>query len=212
MKFIDLTDTRFGRLIAKVPVRKQVGKKIRIYWECLCDCGNKTTCSPDSLKIGTTSSCGCLLRETTRKRSITHGHRINRKYTPELKSWTHAKSRCFNPNNPKYKRYGGRGITMHESWVNDFLAFFNYIGKKPSPKHTLDRIENNGNYEPGNVRWALPKQQAMNSTTPLKIEWKNQILCLKEIAESEGVGYKWLHAQIRYKNKTIEQAISEKRT
>lgn len=97
--------------------------------------------------------------------------------TPEYHAWQQAKQRCLNPKDANYARYGGRGITMHAGWVHDFPAFLAYIGQKPSAKHQLDRIDNDGNYEPGNVRWATPKQNARNrSTTKLTAEQVRQIL------------------------------------
>lgn len=84
------------------------------------------------------------------------------KATPEYNSWTNMKQRCLNPNSKAYKYYGGRGITIHPEWVNDFKAFYAYVGDKPSPSHSIDRINNDGNYEPGNVRWATKREQVSN--------------------------------------------------
>lgn len=82
--------------------------------------------------------------------------------SPELRAWMHARTRTTNPNYVGWQHYGGRGIQMCREWLNDFRAFLAHIGPKPSPEYWLDRIDNNGNYEPGNVRWATPKQQAAN--------------------------------------------------
>jgi hypothetical protein len=98
----------------------------------------------------------------TRERSLKHGHKTDYASTPELKAWQHAKSRCFNPDDPKYPRYGGRGITMCEEWAQNFQAFFDHIGPKPYPSYLLDRINNNGHYEPGNVRWVDARTSVLN--------------------------------------------------
>lgn len=88
-----------------------------------------------------------------------HGYR----YTPEYTSWRHMKLRCTNKNRPDYKLYGGRGITVCDEWFKSFLSFYGYIGKRPTPQHSLDRINGDGNYEPGNVRWATKTEQCRNS-------------------------------------------------
>lgn len=80
----------------------------------------------------------------------------------EYKIWGHIKERCFKPSSAAYRHYGGRGITMYEPWINDFMAFYNYVGKRPSPEHTIDRINVDGNYEPGNIKWSTRKEQANN--------------------------------------------------
>ena len=82
--------------------------------------------------------------------------------TPEYRAWKEMKRRCYNPNNPSFEDYGGRGITISQPWLDDPAKFFEYVGKKPSKYHSIDRIDNDGNYEPGNVRWATAKQQRDN--------------------------------------------------
>lgn len=133
------------------------GRMPRVY--CLCDCGQETLVYCASLRTGNTKSCGCLRGET-------HGQsnfwkKGGRKESKEYKAWCHAKSRCSNPNYPKFEHYGGRGITMCQEWRDSFLAFFTYMGKCPKGL-TLDRIDNEGNYEPGNCQWATRSQQNKN--------------------------------------------------
>ncbi len=94
---------------------------------------------------------------------IIHGHTLrHRRPSAEYRSWLNMKSRCFDVTNHNYARYGGRGITVCDAWRADFLSFLSHIGRRPSPRHTVDRINNDGNYEPGNVRWATPKEQGRN--------------------------------------------------
>lgn len=133
---------------------------------CLCDCGVKRNVSAESIEKGASKSCGCLGRELLSLSKRTHGQRKTRVYA----AWTHMKSRCYNPNNLAYPNYGGRGILVCPEWVNDYAAFFKYVGESPSTKHTLDRINNDGNYEPGNVRWATKKEQGANRRTNKYIE------------------------------------------
>jgi hypothetical protein len=107
---------------------------------------------------GLTRSCGCLRREASRGRKIRHG----RYRTPEYVSWASAKQRCHNPKYAAFHLYGGRGIRMSDEWRADFAAFLAHIGPRPTKAHSLDRIDTDGNYEPGNVRWATAEEQANN--------------------------------------------------
>lgn len=126
----------------------------RIY-ECVCDCGQKVTKTKGYLDHGRNKSCGCLHIEIQKTIHIKHG----RRYTPEYKSYVGARQRCLNPNNPAFNGYGGRGIEFR---FGSFEEFYTYLGNKPAPEYSLDRIDNDGHYEPGNVRWASPKEQSDN--------------------------------------------------
>lgn len=88
------------------------------------------------------------------------------KHTPEYEAWCHMKRRCYNKNTPQYRDYGGRGITVCDKWLHSFTAFLSDVGKKPTPSHSINRIDNDGNYEPGNVNWATPSEQASNKRKP----------------------------------------------
>jgi hypothetical protein len=131
-------------------------KNGRSYYSVECDCGNIKIIRKDHINI--TKSCGCLQIEVQTKRCTKHlkcGTKVYR-------TWSNMIQRCTNKNNKFYYLYGGRGIKVCDKWLNDFESFFNYIGDPPTSKHTIDRINNNGNYEPGNVRWATRKQQTAN--------------------------------------------------
>lgn len=149
---------RHGRLTV-ISRSKEKGRKGAM-WTCLCDCGNVKTTSRDNLVRKTTTSCGCRYSETSKP---IHG----KTNSPEQIAWNAAKSRCFNPNNCNYKHYGGRGITMCDRWrygeggLSGFHCFLKDLGPRPEG-HVLDRIDNNGNYEPGNVRWATYLQSQNN--------------------------------------------------
>lgn len=128
----------------------------------MCDCGNKTIVSTGNLKNGTTKSCGCYQREYQAKRGRKNFYKHGLSNHPLYPTWSTMKSRCYNKNNISYKNYGARGIKVCDRWLNSFENFLKDMGEKPSDKHSLDRIDINGDYEPSNCRWATPEEQAIN--------------------------------------------------
>jgi hypothetical protein len=162
-RLVDLTGQKFGRL--KVERRAENDKGRRARWLCWCDCGNRESVivTGYDLRTGHTHSCGCWKVEAAVQRLTKHNHARQGKISPEHRAWASMKSRCLNPNHPKYKYWGGRGIKIHPPWVSSFEAFFAYVGPKPSPKHSVDRYPNrDGDYVPGNVRWATQEEQRGN--------------------------------------------------
>lgn len=152
-KIIDLTEQRFGRLIAKEPTKRR-GRNRSIVWRCLCDCGNEVYVSSNNLRTGHTESCGCLMLD------MKTGHGMSK--TREHNSWYSMIQRCYNPNHPRYKDYGGRGIKVCERWRNSFEAFYEDMGSRLEGK-TLDRWpDNDGNYELFNCKWSTSLEQREN--------------------------------------------------
>lgn len=149
---------KFGSLIyVQDAARSKSGRRMI---KCLCDCGTTVSVHLSHLTSGHTKSCGCLSSEVTITRNRTHGMAGS---MPEYMIWKSMKSRCSNPLEKCYKNYGGRGIVVAPEWTSDFPRFLADVGRRPSPSHTLDRYPNNdGNYEPGNVRWATRTEQSHN--------------------------------------------------
>lgn len=151
----------YGRLT--VLSRGAVDKHGAVMWLCHCECGSEVSVRGPCLTRGQTS-CGCITREVSRSRLLRH----EKTETAEHRSWTGLLSRCYNRRNQKFHRYGARGITVCDRWRGEhgFEHFLADMGTKPGPEYSIDRINNDGNYEPGNCRWATAKQQANNQSRP----------------------------------------------
>ncbi len=180
---INLVGQRFGKLA----VVRFVGLNKYRYalWECRCDCGESVLIPSGKLRTGNSKSCGCLKREATR----THGQsRCNEgQGTPEYETWRSMLARGRGTNKRGRHNYAERGITVCQRWIDSFEDFLIDMGPKPSPNHSIDRIDNNGNYEPGNCRWATKKQQDRNRRTNRLLTLNGKTMCLVEWAESLGV-------------------------
>ena len=155
----DIVGQRFGRL---VPRRMVVPVGGHVRWACTCDCGREKAVAASHLQSGATRSCGCLQREAARRANTTHGDSAYGRLTAEYRAWTAMKTRCTNPKIARYGDYGGRGIKVCQRWTESFESFLADMGRRPSPRHSLDRINPDGDYAPDNCRWATSREQAMN--------------------------------------------------
>lgn len=188
MKKIDLMGNKYGRLtvIGVAESRRKPSGALMSYWLCECDCGTKKEISGEALRDGRVITCGCGVKERIAKLNYSHGMSNIREY----KSWQHIKYRCLNKNAAKYPDYGGRGITICERWINSFENFYSDMGKAPD-KHTIDRIDVNGNYEPTNCRWASNTTQTNNQRKTIRIDFHGEQLTMSEIARKINMPYKY---------------------
>lgn len=198
----DLTGQRFGRLVVKRIVGHNPAK-----WECECDCGNITSVNADSLKSGTTVSCGCYFRE--RREESRHKH--DESHTRLHRIWTGMKSRCYNPKQQSYERYGARGIRVCDEWRNDYIAFRDWsIANGYNDDLSIDRIDNDGNYEPSNCRWATNKAQARNKSVNRNLEYNGEVHTVSEWAEILGLTVSIIQYRLR-KGLSVEETLGTPR-
>lgn len=155
MPLVDISGRRFGR----ITVSHRERRNGRFVWVAKCDCGGLAAASGSDIRSGKVRSCGCLNQEKRIERNTKHGMARRGKRHPLYERWCGMLARCADE---KDGLYGGRGIRVCERWRKSFAAFLCDVGMPPTPRHTLDRVDNEGDYEPGNVRWATPSQQAMN--------------------------------------------------
>lgn len=179
--FRDLTGQRFGRL----KVVELLGScKSATFWLCRCDCGETVETNRGALLQSAARSCGCLKRELTLTRTVTHGMSSKLIY----KRWTNMIQRCTNPKHPKYPNYGGRGIRVCKRWLESFEAYYADMGDPP-PGSSIDRKDNDGDYEPTNCYWAGDVDQANNRTSNRIVEYEGSFYTLTQLANLTGVNY-----------------------
>ncbi len=184
--FIDLTGQRFGRLLV---LNASVPAKSSTRWECRCDCGAIAIIATGNLRHGHTRSCGCLKRDGTGH--ITHGLSKTR----ELRIWQKMIARCHRPEDDHFKYYGARGIYVCDRWRNSVADFYSDMGPRPSPKHSIERKNNDGPYSPDNCRWATHAEQMLNRRNSVMLTYlgKTQNLCLW--AKELGLPFKLLQSR-----------------
>lgn len=185
----NIVGNKFGRLTVMSFAGTSSG---RSRWDCRCDCGNTIIVVGGSLISGNTKSCGCFNLEGRRNRKLTHGQHGS----PEYNTWGHMIARCERPSCKDFQYYGARGIKVCDRW-REFSNFFADMGKKPSPKHSIDRINNNGNYEPSNCYWATHKEQMRNRRTNHLLAFNGQTLCIAAWAEKLHLSKRTIQYRLR---------------
>lgn len=173
-----------------------------IRWRCKCECGRTVVVLSSNLKK--TKSCGCLIGH-----AVKHGAAVDGKRTPEYKTWDSMKERCNNPNKAGYEHYGGRGIVVCERWLHSFANFLEDMGRKPTPNHSIDRWPDaNGNYEPGNCRWATNDEQQNNRRNNALITFQGRTQNMAQWAREIGIP-RWLICHRLNAGWTVEKALTD---
>lgn len=179
---------RYGRLVIErelepaLTVRGVIASRRLL---CRCDCGKEHIVRMSNLKSGAVQSCGCLGRELSSQRARKHGGKVDPNTLYAI--WRGIKVRCYNPDHEHFDLYGGRGIVMCDEWRDDYAAFEAAAGERPSVKHTIDRIDTNGHYQPGNIRWATMKQQNRNRRNNRLVVYAGVEMPLSEASERAGL-------------------------
>lgn len=201
---LNLKGKRFGHLTV---IKCDEYKNKKVYWLCKCDCGELCKVPTGNLRSGNTTSCGCVHKERISKLFTTHGKSEIKLYN---NVWLKIRARCYSTSCKEYAYYGQRGIKMCSEWKDDFQAFYNWaISNGYKEGLTIDRINNNGNYEPSNCRWVTMKQQARNRRSNINYTINGERRCLKEWCEIYDIGYKTAYSRLHY-GWTIEQALELK--
>lgn len=202
--FVDITGVKAGRLV----VLGYAGTKgHNRYWFCKCECGQVKAVSASSIQSGATASCGCIRKEMLVSRNRVHGHAAEtpKDFSPEYKAYRGAQKRCRSRSAKGYDRYGGRGILFN---FDSFVEFLSCVGLRPSKDHSLDRINVNGHYEPGNVRWATSYVQQHNKRTTIYVEHDSEIVALAEVINSKSGEYQRVTYGITVLNLSPTEAMN----
>lgn len=199
---VNLSGLKFGRLTVLDRAGQYADGAVK--WRCLCDCGNESVVKGSSLTGAGTKSCGCLQRESAVAKA-THGHLADKRHSPEYTTWRAMLRRCSDPKMKTYENYGGRGISVCPRW-RVFENFVADVGLRPDGTR-LDRIDSNGNYEPGNVRWATQKDNCRNTRTNRLITHQGKTMCVAEWAEALSIDQNTIRGRL-FKGWSDERALT----
>lgn len=172
-------------------------------WECVCDCGSPINVRKGQLISGATKSCGCANLDALRARGT---HRDTQ--STEYCTWEQMLNRCLNPRTPAYSRYGGRGITVSDEWRSSYETFLADVGRKPTPQHSIERIDNDGNYELGNVKWATKTEQANNRRNNRFVEFRGERKTIAQWAVSVQMPVPRIYERLVCLGWTVERALT----
>lgn len=202
----DIVGRRYGRLT--VTSQAESDARGRSKWNCKCDCGGTSCVMRENLTSGRTTSCGCYhrerLSEVTRARNLTHGQTASSEHWV----WGNMIQRCTNPNNHGYSDYGGRGIEVCDRWRNSFEAFAEDMGPRPTPQHSIERVDVNGPYSPANCRWATADAQSNNKRNSVRLDYHGQVVTPAQLSRMCGISEPALRSRLK-RGLSVEEAVEK---
>lgn len=202
LKEHDITGQRFGK---RVVIKFSFSKDGNRYWKCKCDCGFVSDVAYHYLKEtlkNSNKNQGC-----SKCKPLKHGHAKKHAATPEFVTWQNIKRRCDNPNKECFDDYGKRGIRVCDSWINSFKNFLSDMGKKPSSNHSIDRMDNDGDYEPANCRWATLKEQSRNKRNNNFVIINNEKICMQDACKKYNIHHFRVWEIVKSQGKTYQEAF-----
>lgn len=202
--FKDLTGKKFSKLTVLNLSKQKIGNKT--YWDCLCECGAKKSIRGDFLASASTISCGCQRIIANKTTKAKHGHSRQGEVTRAYRIWYSMKQRCNNKTHESYHKYGGRGIEVCSRWSDSFVLFLEDMGEPPE-NMSIDRINVNGNYEPGNCRWATSIEQSRNCRNTITLTYQGETKPLALWAEEKGLKYITVYSRYS-KGWSVERILS----
>lgn len=204
----NLVGNKFGRLTALSPAQRHA-KTGRTMWNCRCQCGNEVVVFSCNLKNGTSQSCGCLHKELASQRATTHGHCRNGITSKERSTWNSMKTRCYNKNRPDYINYGKRGIKVCARWLHSFENFLTDMGTAPSVHHSIERVDNDGDYSPKNCVWATKKEQSLNTRVNRMLTFRGKTMTATEWSGELGLKFGTIINRIDNLGWSVESALTK---
>jgi hypothetical protein len=193
---------RAGDKIERITLLERVVVRKRGHWLSRCDCGKQWMCREDGIKAGVVKSCGCLKNEIAAALKTKHSMHLTREY----KSWNGMIQRCSNPRATGFANYGGRGIKVCDAWRSSFEAFYADMGPRPDGM-TLDRIDGDGNYEPGNCHWATRAEQTVGRRPTKWVRLRGRLMPLAYASTELGMSPSGIYHHIYSRDVTPQEAV-----
>lgn len=203
-KIKDISGQRFNLLTVIQPDSK---RSTSVWWLCKCDCGKTRVVPGGPLRGGSVYSCGCT-RKPRIASVVKHGGARVGKKTPEYKCWIGIRKRCLDPSSSNYYLYGGRGLAMCQRWMDSFPDFLEDMGTKPTPAHSIDRIDNDKGYYPENCRWADAVEQANNKRSNVRLEFNGLNLTLPQWSKRIGINRGALYQRLYQCKWSVEKTLT----